>query len=49
MESEKLEEMLREFKQFIKKNRLAEKEKHMEEKESMMTKQIKKLLGDSDE
>jgi len=43
------EDMLKEFKQFIKKNRLAEKEKNVEEKASMIVKQIKKLWGDSDE
>lgn len=43
------EEMMREFKQYLKKIRLDEKEKSMEEKASMVMKQIKKLLGDSDE
>ena len=43
------EEMMDEFKQYLKKIRLDEKEKHIEEKESMVMKQIKKLLGDNDE
>ena len=41
--------MMKEFKQYIKKNRLDEKKKHREEKASMIMKQIKKLLGDNDE
>ena len=40
------EDILMEFKQFIKKNRLAEQGKNIEEKESMVMKQIKNLLGD---
>ena len=40
------EDIMEEFKQFLKKNRLDEKEKNTKEKESMVMKQIKKLLGD---
>ena len=40
------EEMMREFKQHLKKMRLDEKEKNTQEKESMIRKQIKKLLDD---
>ena len=40
------EEIMNEFKQFLKKTRLDEKAKTTEEKESMVMKQIKKLLGD---
>ena len=43
------EDIVREFKQFFKKNRLAEKEKTLEEKKSIIMKQIKKMLGDIDE
>ena len=42
------EEMMREFKQHLKKIRLDEKEKHTQEKEAMVSKQIKKLLGDTE-
>ena len=40
------EEMMKEFKQHLKKMRLDEKEKNTQEKESMIRKQIKKLLDD---
>ena len=43
------EEMMKEFKQYLKKIRLDEKRKNKEEKESMILKQIEKLLGDNDE
>ena len=40
------EDIMREFKQHLKKMRLDEKEKNAQEKESMIRKQIKKLLDD---
>jgi len=40
------EDIMKEFKQFLKKTRLAEKAKYTQEKEAMVSKQIKKLLGD---
>jgi hypothetical protein len=43
------EDIVREFKQFFKKNRLAEKEKVIEEKTSMVMKQIKNLVGENNE
>ena len=43
------EELREEFKQYLKEIRLSEKRKNREEKESMVMKQIKKLVGDSDE
>ena len=43
------EDIMKEFKQFLKKTRLDEKAKNTEEKESMVMKQIKKLLGDTNE
>ena len=49
MESKKPEDMMKEFKQYIKKNRLAEKEKVIEEKTSMVMKQIKNLVGENNE
>ena len=44
----KEEEMMKEFKQYLKKIRLDEKEKNIEAKASMVRKQIKKLLGDEE-
>ena len=41
------EDIMKEFKQFLKKTRLAKKAKTIEEKESMVMKQIQKLLGDN--
>ena len=43
------EDIVREYKQFFKKNRLAEKEKTIEEKTFMVMKQIKNLLGENNE
>ena len=43
------EDMMKEFKQFLKKNRLAEKSKTLEEKNSIVMKQIKKLVGENNE
>ena len=43
------EEMMKEFKQYIKKTRLDEKKKNIEEKESMVMKQIKNLVGENNE
>ena len=40
------EEIMKEFKQYLKKIRLDEKEKNKNEKEAMVLKQVKKLLGD---
>ena len=40
------EDIMKEFKQFLKKTRLDEKAKHTQEKEAMVSKQIKLLLGD---
>ena len=42
------EEIMEEFKQYLKKIRLDEKEKNIEAKASMVRKQIKKLLGDTE-
>ncbi len=42
-----LDELMTEFKQHLKKLRLAEIQKHKEAKESMVSKQIKKLVGDN--
>ena len=39
------EDIMAEFKQFLKKTRLDEKEKNKNEKEAMVLKQVKKLLG----
>ncbi len=39
------EEFIAEFKQYLKKLRLAEKQKNKEEKESVVLKQIENLLG----
>ena len=43
------EEMKKEFKQYLKKIRLDEIEKNKEAKASMVSKQIKKLVGDTNE
>ena len=43
------EEMMQEFKQYLKKIRLDEKEKNKNEKESMVMKQIEKLLSGNDD
>lgn len=43
------EDIMKEFKEFFKKNRLAEKEKTIEEKKFMVMKQIKSLLGENNE
>ena len=43
------EDIVREFKQFFKKNRLDEKKKTIKEQELMVMKQIKKLLGENNE
>ena len=42
-------DIMKEFKEFFKKNRLAEKEKTIEEKKFMVMKQIKSLLGENNE
>lgn len=43
------EDMMKEFKQFLKKNRLAEKANTIEKKKSMVMKQIKNLVGENNE
>ena len=43
------EDIMKDFKQYLKKIRLDEKEKNKNEKEAMVLKQVKKLLGGSDE
>ena len=43
------EEMMQEFKQYLKKIRLDEKEKNKSEKEAMVLKQIKMLVDDSND
>lgn len=43
------EEMMQEFKQYLKKIRLDEKEKNKNEKESMVMKQIEKLVSGNDD
>ena len=43
------EKMMQELKQYLKKIRLDEKEKNKNEKESMVMKQIEKLLGGDDD
>ena len=43
------EDIMKEFKEFFKKNRLAEKEKTIEEKTFTVMKQIKSLLGENNE
>ena len=43
------EEMMQEFKQYLKKIRLDEKEKNKNEKESMVMKQIEKLASGNDD
>ena len=43
------EEMMQEFKQYLKKIRLDEKEKNKNEKASMVMKQIEKLLSGNDD
>ena len=43
------EDMMKEFKQFLKKNRLAEKAKTIEEKKSIVMKQIKNLVCENNE
>ena len=40
------EDIMVEFKQFIKNTRLLEKEKNKNEKEAMALKQVKRLVGD---
>ena len=44
-----LDELTTEFKQHLTKLRLTEIQRHTEEKKSMVSKQIKKLLGDNGE
>ena len=43
------EDIMKEFKQFLKKTRLDEKAKNTEEKESMVMKQIEKLVSGNDD
>jgi len=43
------EDIMKDFKQYLKKIRLDEQKKNIEEKESMVMKQIEKLLGNNDE
>jgi hypothetical protein len=43
------DELQKEFKQYLKKTRLAEQEKNRADKAAIVMKQIKKLLGDQDE
>tara|TARA_R110000824_G_scaffold90996_3_gene221854 strand:+ start:387 stop:527 length:141 start_codon:yes stop_codon:yes gene_type:complete len=40
------EEIMEEFKQFLKNTRLVEKEKNKNEKEAMALEQVKRLVGD---
>ena len=43
------DDIMKEFKQFLKKTRLAEKSKTLEEKNSIVMKQMKNLLGENNE